>query len=236
MGSVPTTSLRVLSYNVRSLRDDKRAVARAIQDAKPDVVCIQEAPRFLRWRSRAAGLARRCGLVVVTGGRTACGNLLLCQIGVTVRSTATIRLSHRRGTHRRGAAIAVCELAGHRFALVATHLDLGAGDRIRHAHELFARLHEVTGDDTLPVILGGDINEPAGGQAFAVFASRLRDTFAVAGDGPGETFPATGPTRRIDAIFADRRLSVACSRVLDGPDVSAGSDHRPVLAEIDLGE
>lgn len=233
---MPTTTLRVLSYNIRSLRDDQRAVARVIQDAKPDVVCIQEAPRFLRWRSRAAALARRSGLVVMTGGRTGAGNLLLCQIGVTVRSTATIRLSHRRGVHRRGAAVAVCELGGHRFALVGTHLDLKAGDRIRHSHELFARLHEVTGDDSLPAIVGGDINELPGGQAFAVFASRLRDTFAVAGDGPGETFPAAAPTRRIDAIFADRRLTVASCRVLDGPDVSAGSDHRPVLAEIDLGE
>jgi len=232
---VPTT-LRVLSYNVRSLRDDKAAVAQVIEEAEPQVVCIQEAPRFLRWRSRAAALARRSGLVVITGGRPAAGNLLLCHLAVTVHSTAAITLSPRRGTHRRGAAVAVCSLAGQRFALVGTHLDLHAGDRLRHAHELFARLHEVIGDDSLPIVLAGDINELPGEQAFAVFASRLRDAFAVAGGGPGETFAATAPTRRIDAIFADRRLPIAACRVLDGPEVARASDHRPVLAEIDLGE
>jgi endonuclease/exonuclease/phosphatase family metal-dependent hydrolase len=229
---VPT--LRVLSYNVRSLRDDREAVARVIRMAEPHVVCIQEAPRFLRWRSRAAWLARRSGLVVAAGGRPAAGNLLLCDLAVTVHRTAVIRLTPRRGTHRRAAAVAVCSLAGHRFALVGTHLDLRAGDRLRHVHELFARLHEVLGDESIPVVLAGDINELPGEQTFAVFASRLQDAFAVAGSGSGETFSAAVPTRRIDAIFADRRLSPRSCQVPDGPDVAIASDHRPVLAEIDL--
>ncbi|HEX3813150.1 MAG TPA: endonuclease/exonuclease/phosphatase family protein [Mycobacteriales bacterium] len=227
-------TLRVLSYNVRSLRDDREAVARVIRTAEPHVVCIQEAPRFLRWRSRAAWLARRAGLVVAAGGRPAAGNLLLCDLAVTVHRTAVIRLTPRRGTHRRAASVAVCSLAGHRFALVGTHLDLRAGDRLRHVHELFGRLHEVLGDDTLPLVLAGDINELPTDQTFAVFASRLQDTFAVAGSGPGETFSATLPTRRIDAIFADRRLSPRSCRVPDGSDVAIASDHRPVVAEIDL--
>jgi len=133
---VPTT-LRVLSYNVRSLRDDKAAVdARVIEEAEPQVVCIQEAPRFLRWRSRAAAARPPIRPGRHHGGRPAAGNLLLCHLAVTVHSTAAITLSPRRGTHRRGAAVAVCSLAGQRFALVGTHLDLHAGDRLRHAHEL----------------------------------------------------------------------------------------------------
>ena len=232
---LPTT-LRVLSYNIRSLRDDKAAVARVIQGADAHVVCVQEAPRFLRWRSKAAALARRSGLVVITGGRPAAGNLLLCDLAVTVHSTASIRLTHRPGIHRRGAAVAVCSLAGHRFALVGTHLDLYAGDRLRHAHELFARLHEVIGDDSVPIVLAGDINELPGEQAFAVFGSRLRDAFAAAGTGPGDTVPVGTPIKRIDAVFADRRLPILSCRVLDGPDVASASDHRPVRAEIDLGE
>jgi endonuclease/exonuclease/phosphatase family metal-dependent hydrolase len=45
------STLRLLSYNVRSLRDDASAVARVIRAAEPDLVCIQEAPRLFRWRS-----------------------------------------------------------------------------------------------------------------------------------------------------------------------------------------
>ena len=60
--------LRVLSYNVRGLRDDRQALAEVVRAADPDVVCVQEAPRFLRWRSTCAALARTSGLVVVGGG------------------------------------------------------------------------------------------------------------------------------------------------------------------------
>ncbi len=66
-------TLRLLTYNVRSMRDDRAAVARVIRSAEPDVVCVQEAPRFLRWRSTCAALARTSGLVVVGGGRPAGG-------------------------------------------------------------------------------------------------------------------------------------------------------------------
>lgn len=228
------SALRVLSYNIRSLRDDRAAVVRIIRDARPDVVCIQEAPRFLRWRQRAADLARRCGLVVIGGGRPACGNLLLCQIGVRVERHADIRLSHRRGTHRRGAAVGICSLGDRRFVLVGTHLDLYSSDRLRHVHELFARLHETVGDDSLPVIIGADVNEEPKQQAFAVLASRLRDTFATAGLGDGFTSTARQPRRRIDAIFAERRLWVKSCAVIESDDVAIASDHRPVLAEIEL--
>src|SRR4051812_20005174 len=59
--------LRLLSYNVRSLRDDAVAVGAVIRACEPDVVAVQEAPRFLRWRSKRAAMARRCGMVVATG-------------------------------------------------------------------------------------------------------------------------------------------------------------------------
>jgi endonuclease/exonuclease/phosphatase family metal-dependent hydrolase len=232
--SRPTT-LRVLSYNVRSLRDDKAAVSRVLRTANAHIVCLQDTPRFVRWRGRAAALARHSDLVVAAGGRPAAGNLLLCHLAVRVHRTAVIRLGPRYSAHRRAAAVAICSLGGRRFVAVGTHLGARAGERLRHAHELFARLHEIIGDDSLPIVLGGDINELPSGQAFAVFGSRLRDTYAAAGTGPGETFSATDPTRRVDAVFADRRLRPMRCRVLDGPDVAIASDHRPVIAEIDFG-
>ena len=61
--------LRLLSYNVRSLRDDRASVAAVIRACRPDVVAVQEAPRSLRWRSKRAALARTSGLVVATADR-----------------------------------------------------------------------------------------------------------------------------------------------------------------------
>src|SRR4051794_41823180 len=63
--------IRVLSYNVRSLRDDTAALARVIGACAPDLVLVQEAPRFFRWRKKLARLAAASGQVVLTGGATA---------------------------------------------------------------------------------------------------------------------------------------------------------------------
>lgn len=245
--------LRVLTYNVRSLRDDAAAVARVIASARPHVVCVQEAPRFVRWRSAAAALARRSGLVVLAGGRTAAGNLLLCDLAVDVVHTVDIVFSSRPdadrthrpgtprlgtprlgtprlGTPRRGAAVAICALAGERFAVAGTHLDLSPRDRQLHAHELLDRLPEVGAGPDLPTIVAGDINDEPGSATWQVLTERLTDAGAA-----GPTFPAIVPTRRIDGIFVDPRLPVRNVEVLDGDDVRVGSDHRPVLAMIELG-
>lgn len=228
-------TLSVLSYNVRSLRDGREGVAQVIRETAPDLVCVQEAPRFLRWRSRCAALARRSGMVVAGGGGgDAHGNLLLCQLGIEIERTAQIPLTHRARTHHRAASVAVCSARGQRFALVGTHLDLAAPDRLRHVHELFPKLHEVIGAD-LPLILGADVNETPGEQAWAVMGSRLRDTFATAGAGSAETFPAAAPRRAIDGIFADRRFRITSCRVVDHALVPTASDHRPVLATLELG-
>jgi endonuclease/exonuclease/phosphatase family metal-dependent hydrolase len=45
------SELRVLTWNVRSLRDDVEAIGEVVRGCEPDVVAVQEAPRFARWRS-----------------------------------------------------------------------------------------------------------------------------------------------------------------------------------------
>ncbi|PZS02079.1 MAG: endonuclease [Pseudonocardiales bacterium] len=226
--SEPAT-LRVMTYNVRSLRDDAAAVSRVIREAQPHVVCVQEAPRFLRWRSRAAALARTSGLLVIAGGRGAAGNLLLCSLAVEVTHRAEVLLSHRPKTHPRGVVVAVCSLRGHRFALAGTHLDLAAAERRLHADELLDALPRSGVGADIPVILAGDFNEQREEPARRRIAAALTDT---ADDTP--TYPAKNPVRRIDSIYADPRLRFVRSWVVGTADVMLASDHRPVVAEIDL--
>lgn len=47
--------IRVLSYNVRSMKDDTEALARVVLACAPDLVCVQEAPGSF------AGARRRPG-------------------------------------------------------------------------------------------------------------------------------------------------------------------------------
>jgi endonuclease/exonuclease/phosphatase family metal-dependent hydrolase len=228
---VPT--LRLLSYNVRSMRDDRAALARVMQSAEPDVVAVQEAPRFLRWRSTCAALARTSGLVVVGGGRPAGANLIMSTLGVDVVSTADVRFSKDAGLHQRGTAIAVLRLRGSTFAVAGTHLDLKPEPRLRHVGELHAAIATHVPPD-VPAVVAGDINDRPGSAPWRALAAPRPDAFAAAGVGNGFTSTAKRPHQTIDGVFADPRLTVVAARVLDSPDVLIASDHRPLLVELEL--
>lgn len=222
------TDVRVLSYNVRSLRDDRHAVARVVKACEPDIVCIQEAPRFFRWRTKCAMLAQESGLVVVTGGRPAAAMLLLAALRARVVSTRDVLLSKRRGLHQRGMAIAVFDIAGARFAVASIHLDLVAAERRRHVDEILA--HTAVFD--VPIIVAGDINEESSEPAWQALSAHYRDAYAVAPTGGEFTSTARQPTRRIDGIFVDPRIEVISCGVPELPDLEKASDHRPVLAVV----
>lgn len=225
--------LRVMTYNVRSLRDDGAAVARVIRAAAPDVVCVQEAPRFLRWRTQAATLSRQAGLLVVTGGAPASGNLLLCTMGVDVLGSWDVALSSEPGLHQRGAAIALMSYRGVRFAIAGTHLDLRSEPRVRHVAELEEAMGAVLPTGT-PVIVAGDMNDTPDSPVWSALSAHRVDAAAAVSTDPAVTFSAQSPRRRIDGVFVDPRFSVRGVEVIDSPDVLIGSDHRPVVVDLEF--
>jgi endonuclease/exonuclease/phosphatase family metal-dependent hydrolase len=232
MAGMPT--LRVLTYNVRSMRDDRAALGRVIRAAEPDVVLVQEAPRFLRWRTLSAQLARLGNMVVVGGGRPAGANLILSSLAVDVVSTADVLFTPDPRLHRRGTALAVLVKQGVRFAVAGTHLDLAVGPRLRHVGELHAAIGRHVPDE-VPTIVAGDVNDVPGSTTWQALCEPRRDAFAAVGRGPAFTSPARAPVKTIDAVFVDPRITPTDARVLDGPDVAVASDHRPVLVELRLG-
>lgn len=227
------TTLRLLSYNIRSLRDDEDAVMRVIAAARPNVVAIQEAPRFLRWRSTAARIARRSGLVVVGGGRPAAANLLLSGLEAMVESSHDVLFSRDPKLHQRGTAIAQFSLSGHRFAVAGIHLDLVEGPRLRHVAELHAAIDAVVPAD-VPIIVAGDTNDDPGSPVWQALERRGVDAWAASGTGDGITSSVDLPRRRIDAAFVDSRLALRSTTVINTTDVQIASDHRPLLVEIEL--
>jgi endonuclease/exonuclease/phosphatase family metal-dependent hydrolase len=227
------TALRVLSYNVRSMRDDRAALGRVIRAAAPDVALIQEAPRLLRWRSLCAELARRGGLVVVGGGRYAGANLILSTLAVEVELHADVFFSRDPRLHHRGTAIAVLRTDGTRFAVAGTHLDLVEEPRVRHVGELEQAIARHVPAD-VPVIVAGDVNDRPGSRTWTAMSARRVDALATAGTGSVLTSTARDPHQTIDGVFVDPRIRLVSARVLDQPDVQRASDHRPVLVELEL--
>lgn len=224
--SEPSAWLRVFDWNVRGLRDDVDALARTVRDAAPHVVVLQEAPRVVRWRARAAALARRCGLVVVCGGGDASGNLVLSSLAVTVRDTTVVRLPVTRFQYPRAAVVVRGALAGAPFTVMGVHLGLTGPERIGHVPVLLTAL---AGDE--PVVLAGDVNETGDGPAWRALTAHLAD---VGADDPTPTFSTRAPRRRIDGLFVSPGTPVRNYQVLATLDVERASDHRPLVVEVGL--
>jgi endonuclease/exonuclease/phosphatase family metal-dependent hydrolase len=219
--------LRLLTYNVRSLRDDSGAVAAVIRSCAPDVVAVQEAPRFLRWRSKRAALARRSGMVVATANRPG-GLMVMTSIRARVRDTSFALLPKTPKLHQRAVCSALVEVDGVPWSISSVHLSLSDDERWAHLEPLWDGVRRFDA----PVVVAGDINERArDGRVWKELAAGLQDAYAVAPDGPSETYSSHNPHKRIDGIFADPRLTVvSCHAVQDLPGLAAASDHLPVLA------
>ena len=227
--------LRVLSYNIRSVRDDTAALSRVIRACAPDLVLLQEAPRFFRWRKKLARLASQSGLVILAGGAPAAGPALLCSLRAAVERTEDVLLPLTPGRHRRGFATAVVRFGSVRLGVLSCHLSLDARERYAQSGMLLRQL------DALGVpyaVAGGDVNDRPGGPTFDRLATALKDCWALAPWGAEHTIPPASPRQRIDAIFATEGVEVlACGVPMDLPgvtraDLVAASDHLPVLAAV----
>ncbi|MFI7411783.1 endonuclease/exonuclease/phosphatase family protein [Streptomyces sp. NPDC049627] len=227
--------IRVLSYNIRSMRDDTAALARVITACNPDLVLLQEAPRFFRWRKKLARLARAANLVILTGGATAAGPAILCNLRATVERTEDVLLPLTPGLHRRGFATAVVRFGGARLGVLSCHLSLQKDERYEQAGMLLDRL---AGTGVDHAVAGGDLNERPGGRTFSRLATALQDCWTTAPWGSEYTSTPADPHQRIDAIFATKGVEVlGCGVPLGHPgvtetDLRAATDHLPVLAAL----
>jgi len=214
--------LRVLTYNVRGLKDDRAALVGLVRELEPDAVIVQEAPRRFRWRHKCAALADDFGMVVAAGGLPALGNLLLVSLRLRVHETWCLRYPLTPGRHLRGAAFADCSVRGARFILSGSHLATDPVERPAQAARWKQELSRLDG----PVIAAGDLNEGPGGGAWRTVADGL-----ITAESPA-TFPATLPRLRLDAIFVTPDVTVEKYDVVDTDRARRASDHLPVVADL----
>jgi endonuclease/exonuclease/phosphatase family metal-dependent hydrolase len=214
--------LRVLTYNVHGLKDDRAALVGLVRELEPDAVIVQEAPRRFRWRHKCAALADDFGMVVAAGGLPALGNLLLVSLRLRVHETWCLRYPLTPGRHLRGAAFADCSVRGARFTLSGSHLATDPVERPAQAARWKQELSRLDG----PVIAAGDLNEGPGGGAWRTVADGL-----ITAESPA-TFPATLPRLRLDAIFVTPDVTVEKYDVVDTDRARRASDHLPVVADL----
>lgn len=205
-------------------RADINATARACAALDVELLALQELDvrrRRSGFRHQPRAVAEACGLnvvhaIAVGSGRSGYGTALLSRLPLGAVQFLGLPGA---GTERRVAILGRTELAGGPVTVAAVHLQPRLGLAELQLDAVLGAVRRRPG----PHLVLGDLNlGPA-----TVLAVLRRHGFRTPDAPP--TFPASGPTDRIDWIAA-RGLAVSDPVV---PDVLT-SDHRPLVATVEL--
>lgn len=203
-------TIRLLSVNARAVEGGRDALISLISAHEPDLVSVHAAPHLVRWRQAVGAIARRSGLVVVSGGGRQAGSvLLLSSLGVDAGATRDLRFAGSGGVRPPGATMAQLQWRGHGFVLAGATLVGNSAERLAQARELQGAVDSVTPADLPAVVSAEGADRPGTAAWQAVVENRV----AVAG-----------------RVFVDGRIRVAETRELDGPPFIA-----PVVVELSFG-
>jgi endonuclease/exonuclease/phosphatase family metal-dependent hydrolase len=230
-----------MSYNVHvGIGMDKKLdlprIAEVIRRERPDLVGLQEVDRGVERTGRVDEIAE---LARLTGMEYAFAPNLAYQGGwygvailsrLPVRATEHARYQHLREAERRGYLLAQVSVGGGPVNFVVTHLDYQHDDnRLYETRQLLESV-ERSGATT---IVAGDFNDEPAGASYKLMLTRFADAWADAGSGDaGLTYPADVPRKRIDFVFHAPRERTRTRRAWVVETLA--SDHRPLVAEIEL--
>jgi endonuclease/exonuclease/phosphatase family metal-dependent hydrolase len=222
--------VRVMTLNIWMGGRGGRWLHEAVRRVAPDVILVNETPKLpLLSRHRCRELAEEWGMRYVAGGRSAGSNMIAVRPGVGVRSAYATTIRQPLFQPRRGVAAAQLRVHGRLLGVVACHLSLHADRRVREADRVVEVADRLRG----PVVVGGDLNERPNGPSWRRFR---KAGYVDNGSGDWLTFPATEPTKRIDALLVKgaARLLHHGDPGLDAELQARASDHRGVLAVLDV--
>lgn len=238
--------VRVLVYNIHAGKDAKGVdnlarVAEIVRSTGADIALLQEVDRGT---TRSGKVDQLAVLSRLTGFHAAFGKTLDYQggdYGIAVLSRwpinrdSLIRLpvdppQERSGGvyEPRGALQAVIQVHGAPLEILNTHVDASREDFYRK-QEMTTILRLATRsiiDVRRSTLVGGDLNaEPGSAVIELVRDSPLRDAWPECGQGPGLTYPADRPIKRIDYLLLPVGWRCVSGAVLE----TEVSDHRPVI-------
>lgn len=240
----PARPVSVLTYNIHhgvgvdGVLDLER-IAQVIEDSSADVIGLQEVDNH--WSSRsdkvdqAAWLAQRLHLHYAFAAnldldpanpgepRRQYGTAILSKYKLSdVRNTL---LPLYPGQEQRGLLEATIKARGARLTIADTHLT-SSNDAERQ--EQADRVVELLGHRHNPVTLVGDLNAEPADPEIVTLTDVFGDSWVEAGSGPGYTYEAALPTKRIDFVLHSRGVHARHIEVLS----TLASDHLPVLADL----
>jgi len=238
-------SFRVLSYNIHygqgtDGRYDLERLATVINEAKPDLVALQEVDVGVKRSGRvhqAQRLAELTGMAVRFGPTQhyeggLFGNAVLTRLpilDVVIYPLPYTESTPERVTYPRGAiAVTVRSPDGNPLRIVSTHFQHNVPeDRVAEARAI-TKLFGL--DDELPTILAGDMNAEPDSEPIEELLTMWKN---ATDEPPSPSAPSKSPTSRIDYIFF-RPASLFRVSTAAVVSESEASDHCPVFAVLDL--
>jgi endonuclease/exonuclease/phosphatase family metal-dependent hydrolase len=224
------TILRVMTYNILLGGRRGEPLHRVVRSVAPDVLLVNECPKNpVVWKRACLRLTQRWGMRYVVGGRPSGSNMIAVSRRVRVKSTLHEVLPQPRFQPRRGVAAAQLRVSGQLVGVVSCHLSLDRDRRLREARRVLDVAQGLRG----PVVVAGDLNEPPDGPTWKLFREA---GFTDHGSRDWRTFRSDDPRRRIDALLVRGHVRVLHhgDAGVDSDLLAAASDHRPVLAELDI--
>ena len=221
--------------NYREQRIDFPLMADTVKSFDPDIVGLNEMydegpdPRFgpqVRILSELTGMPHCYFAEAITiNGENPYGNGLLSKLPIRRAETVPVPDPNpRKGTgYYESRCLLKAELEGGVTVLVI-HFGLNADEQENAVKTILENLKEEK------CILMGDFNVTPEDPVLAPIRARMKDT-AVAFDCPKMSWPSDAPTMKIDYIFVSPDIEVLSA---DIPALVA-SDHRPYVAEVELG-
>lgn len=249
--SVTTTGdtdrlLGVMSYNIEYGHEGLDSVAAVIRESNADVVGLQEVD--VHWSDRsnftdqAALLAKATGMdyrfapiyrlpnIDPSKPPREFGVALLSRYPIVAFTNHNITRHSTQDSTAAPAPMpglleAIVNVHGRKFRFFNVHLDYRREPTVR-ARQV-AEIIDYIIADTIPTILTGDLNATPDSPEIQPLRKQLHDSWS-AHFGPGFTYSATKPEKRIDYVLASTHV---CFRLPHTLRVYA-SDHFPVFAEV----
>ncbi|MCL5269556.1 MAG: endonuclease/exonuclease/phosphatase family protein [bacterium] len=240
--------IRLMTYNIhsgigRDRRYNLRRIIEIIRSENPDIITLQEVDRGLSRsnyddQTRLLGEflemeAIHCGTRLLNGG----------DYGITVLSRFPFIRNHRydisdyrtRSEPRYCLRVDVAVRSDAPLHIFNCHLGLATSERHYQRKRMLSEAILLNEDLHHPVVLMGDFNDRPVPVVHRILRHHFNDVFKLAGKRCGPTFK-WGPLRwRLDHIYASGDVHVVDAWVLNDRLTRVASDHRPILAEVEVG-
>ena len=241
-----TRQLTLMTYNIHSgvgldKRYDLGRISRVLTDERPDIAALQE----LECRSGSPSYDDQstvlAGNLAITSSYCATRSAGQGSFGMAVLSAFRVLhqqeydLSYRTNREPRSCLRVDLEVEpGAVLHVFNCHLGLGVRERTFQRKQMVSDAILLSGELRHPVIVMGDFNDRPISVVHRALRRHFTDAFAVAGDGWGPTFRIGPVPMRLDHIYVSKGIRVLECRVRNDEVARVASDHRPVIASVEV--